>query len=382
MAVASMPVGQDVLRSIWIPDLDFLLRAIVADLQLTPSQYANAEEKYRGMARWLEAPESPLRRFGPIRIYPQGSMALRTTVRPIRYMEYDLDAVCQLGPTSLSPMELFELLYRRLQANPDYEGLLERMKRCIRLNYDGNFHLDVIPAEPDPSRNAPCILVPDRKLRDWWPSNPKGLIAWFEGQAAQSREVAKRVEPIPPPEDASEKSVLATAVQVIKRRRDWRFRGDDDAPRSIVLTTLAGLSYRGENTVVEAVYKILLAVSAAVRTAAPRRLEVVNPTNPAERFTDAFTDASYRAFTDFVDSFLEETTALLQLTGGIPAWRDALSKMFGDGSAKRAVMLYGEKLQAVRGAADLRFGPAAGLAIVAPRPDAVRPIRPHNFYGS
>src|SRR5687768_7098072 len=120
-------------------DLDFLLAKITEDLQLTPPQYKNAVEKYGAVANWLRAPGSALAALAPD-LYPQGSMALRTTLRPRGRVEYDLDIVCQTRPTSLSAMQLYDLLFRRLYESGHYRPILEKLKRCVRLNYAGDFH--------------------------------------------------------------------------------------------------------------------------------------------------------------------------------------------------------------------------------------------------
>jgi hypothetical protein len=56
---------------------------------------------------------------------------------------------------------------------------LERLKRCLRLNYAGAFHLDILPACPNDRLGGGAILVPDRKLECWKDSNPKGFAEWF-----------------------------------------------------------------------------------------------------------------------------------------------------------------------------------------------------------
>ncbi|CAN5651536.1 hypothetical protein BH20ACI3_BH20ACI3_28170 [soil metagenome] len=106
--------------------------------------------------------------------------------------------------------------------------------------------MDILPACPDPEAGGTCILVPDREARSWKASNPKGHAAWFEAQAQVTAHTIKRyVEPVPTQEDADEKPPLKLATQLLKRRRDIMFLDDwDNAPISIVLTTLAAQHYR------------------------------------------------------------------------------------------------------------------------------------------
>src|SRR5271167_4992069 len=75
--------------------LDRHLERLCIILQLTSTQYKDAESKYQAVGKWLSAPGSPLFICAP-EIYPQGSMLLGTTIRPWRGEEFDLDLVCQL----------------------------------------------------------------------------------------------------------------------------------------------------------------------------------------------------------------------------------------------------------------------------------------------
>ena len=154
-------------RSRPLLDLDDLLEEICLVLQLTPALYENARTKYEAIAAWLTAPGSKLLPYAPL-IFPQGSFRIQTTVRPWRYDEYDLDLVCQLAiPLGLQvdPMWVYGLVEERLAANETYRTRLERYKRCLRIVYAGDFHLDITPARPDPSGVPNHLVVPDRKLK-------------------------------------------------------------------------------------------------------------------------------------------------------------------------------------------------------------------------
>jgi hypothetical protein len=358
-------------------DLDFLLTKITEDLQLTPTQYDNAVEKYGAVAKWVQAPNSALAYLAPD-IYPQGSMALRTTLRPRGRVEYDLDLVCEMKPTSLSAMELYELLYSRLYDSPHYRPIIEKLNRCVRLNYAGDFHLDVIPARPDGGRQ-PSIYVPDRTLRDWTPSNPRGFIAWFETRARQA-EVLRGVTPLPSPLSPGQRSTLAVAVQLIKRRRDIMFDGDGKSPRSILLTTLAGHAYVGEEHVAVATFKIMRGIDALIQAAAPRRIDVRNPTNNDESFTESFDDVSYRAFCRFVSTFAQEMASLVEVRGGFPALQRELATMFGETPVFAALRALAETASARR-PDGLRFGAGGGLSIVGNAHETPLTVPRNSFFG-
>ncbi len=197
--------------------LDDLLALTCEELQLPPSWHEAADEHYQAVCAWLEADDSPLRWLHPA-MYPQGSFRIGTTVRPIGREEFDLDFVCELslGPSKHDPIAVLNGIERRLAANEMYRPMLKRLKRCVRLVYASQFHMDILPARPESPPNGTRILVPDRKLSTWLPSNPKGYAAWFESRGALGLvALARKVEPIPDQQPASDKTPLQRAVQLL-----------------------------------------------------------------------------------------------------------------------------------------------------------------------
>jgi hypothetical protein len=364
--------------------LDFLLAEVAKALQLTPSQYNLAAQHYGAMADWLGASASPLSRFRP-HIYPQGSMALETTVKPRTQEEFDLDLVCQMLRTGMTAMEVYNAVYDRLRANEVYAAMIERKNRCVRLNYGHDFHLDIIPAEPDELHGGTSIQVPDRELRCWMPSNPKGYIAWFTHRTQMSiTELRKRVDPLPRPTPADEKPALTIAVQLVKRRRDVYFADPDLAPRSVVLTTLAAEHYQGTDHVGSALAQIVVGIRQRIDRAAPDPITVCNPTNDDENFCDSFEGAGrYDAFNRFIRQLERDVQAILA-TDGIPELQVLLSRLFGEEPVTKAIRSYGEQLRAQRDLGTLKFTGAGvgGLSIVERSGDMARPVpRNTNFGG-
>lgn len=350
------------------PELDQLLADICDALQLTATQYRNAEEKYINVGKWLSASDSPLARLHP-RIYAQGSMALQTTVRPWNDEDcYDLDLVLEMDPTSDNPMSLYRAVERRLRDSHHYRDILKPKKRCLCLNFTGDgyaFHMDILPARPDEKRGGTCIEIPDRQTpTEWQPSDPTGYRNWFDRTAEHQAVLLaeRKQEPLPNNDPAYAKAVLKRAVQLMKRRRDLMIQDADLAPRSVVLTTLAGMHYRGERDVVSALATILRGIKLEILTARPNRIVVCNPTNPDERFCESFkTDAQYSAFTRFVDEFLAEVSELTALNG-LTKLEPVLTKMFGERMTKRALLEYGNRISAARDRGEVRTGSVSGKA--------------------
>lgn len=360
-------------------DLDYLLAEVARALQLTPEQYALAVKHYIAVGEWLAAPDSPIARYRPW-IYAQGSMALETTVRPRSHEEYDLDLVCQMLTTGLSAMDVYRLVYNRLDAHGVYRKMLEPMNRCARLTYEHDFHLDIIAAEPDAERGGTAILVPDRELKERTPSNPLGFVGWFTARSrVPLKELRAKVDPVPQPTPSDEKPALTIAVQLMKRRRDM-VCDEETAPRSIVLTTMAGEYYSGTDCVFTAMTEIVAGIQRRIVAAHPGRITVCNPTNDGEEFCESFEGPGrYQEFKRFITQ-LERDLARIGAARG-PELYTILEETFGEEPVKKAVKSYGERHKAKRDTGTLPFSSAGGLSIVAPVSGITHVAPPHRYYG-
>lgn len=245
-----------------LPDGDFrrrreiftILDKLGNDLDISDTQYDRARQSYGAVADWLSKSSDPL--LASVLVYLQGSTALGTAVKPIGDREFDIDLICLCaGVTSgVSPAELKAAVGNRLKEHATYAKILEEKKRCWRLNYQGDFHLDLSPTIANPHCMNNGELVPDRSLKRWHPTNPRAYKALFERRALlkptfvpatialQKRDEAK-VEPFPAHETV--KGLLRRIVQLLKRHRDIYYENstEDVAPISVIITTLAMQAY-------------------------------------------------------------------------------------------------------------------------------------------
>lgn len=174
--------------------LDALLELVCQRIQLTETQDTAAREHYDAVSDWLARDGSPLQLLDPY-IYPQGSQRLQTTTKPVRQTEFDLDAICRLDVrTKCHPGAVYRLLWDRLWENKVYRKIMVQMPRCVRLEYSGDFHLDIAPAIPDLWHGGDCILVPDLDANlafdhpendRWKLTCPQGYAKWFQNRCVQ-----------------------------------------------------------------------------------------------------------------------------------------------------------------------------------------------------
>src|SRR5437016_4851979 len=71
-----------------------VLELACQELDLTPTQYAQANERYKNAGDWIATSDDP--RLRSAVIYSQGSIALETAIRPLEGEEFDVDSVDHL----------------------------------------------------------------------------------------------------------------------------------------------------------------------------------------------------------------------------------------------------------------------------------------------
>lgn len=282
------------------------------ELSIPPSLYDEVEQRYERITDHLERNGGAVAHLEPS-IYTQGSFQLGTVVRPINKEGYDLDFVCELqacAKTDQAQKELKHLIGDEVKAYAKQYGMKtpKEKPRCWHLEYrdDVTFHMDIIPAVPEDEvtkaalrqRVEPCYspLVDTAvaitcinddnyavRTGDCPKSNPKGYAEWFRDQASRgyADEVQlRKAEAIP---SYRWQAPLQTAVQILKRHRDVEFGDDEDAPISIIITTLAAHAYDREDNLRDALVGIVNRLPSFAGDPTPR---VENPVNFDENFAD------------------------------------------------------------------------------------------------
>ena len=367
--------------------LDDLLQRVGYKLQISNTQRQLAEDRYHAVANWL-SDDQDLSESGDIQIYAQGSLRIGTTVRPLSRQEYDLDLVCEINKDwrGEDPVNLLNSIEKRLRDNKMYAPMVERKNRCIRLNYANEFHLDILPAHPADNTPGTNLKVPDRKAEWWKDSNPKGYAEWFESRSRQYTEYMAKagIEPLPDDEFVERKSPLKRAVQLIKRHRDIYFeKRPDDAPISIVLTTLAGTLYSGQTSVGDTITFVLK----GIQNLLPKdgsRLVVLNPSNLAEDLSERWIGQPelYQSFVKFIWDFIKEWERLQNLQG-IHNIAEALKAFFGENVITEAVKDQTAYLEKVRRSNQLAITDKTGMLTAATSAiPQITTVKRNTFYGA
>ena len=297
-------------------ELNHILKDLGDELDVPPSKYEDAKNRYEAVGAWLNEDDSEIAIYRP-EIYPQGSFALGTAVRPLDDEDYDVDSVCllQINRNRITQRHLKQLVGNRLNAHKTYARMIdpkEGGRRCWTLKYadDSKFHLDILPAIPDEydwliamgvpeelAKHAICIT--DKETwntdRDWPRSNPNGYVDWFKGcmriileERRRSIALEKRADVSQIP-DYEIKTPLQRVIQLLKRHRDMMYNDDDDKPISIIITTLAAQAYNNEDDILDALLNIVPGMRSGIENR-NGTLWVLNPVNPQENFADKWAE--------------------------------------------------------------------------------------------
>lgn len=308
-----------------------LLEKLVELLELPPSAYEKAKERYEDIGEYLGRDQSGCHANDP-HIFPQGSFRLGTAIRPLdEREEYDLDLACNLSRgiscNTYSQADLKSLIGGEIKSYRTARGIKAPVKekhRCWRLEYEDHlsFHIDIVPCIPaedirrkllldsilkagldrtisaDVSQYAVSITDDRhpqyRKISDSWNiSNPEGYARWFESRMRQGSttllEKKAQIDDLP---IYARKTPLQRSIQLLKRHRDQMFKNDSDIkPISVIITTLAGRGYAGETTIDTALSRILTELSHFAESGSS---VVANPVNPEENFADRWTMPEYK----------------------------------------------------------------------------------------
>jgi hypothetical protein len=308
--------------------------------------------------------------------------------------EFDLDAICRLDVrTACHPGAIYRLLWERLWENKAYRKIMKRMPRCVRLEYSGDFHLDIAPAIPDLEHGGDCILVPDLDANlaldhpendRWKVANPRGYAVWFEDRCVARLTMNEtyaraQVDPVPDHEPIHAKPALKRGVQLFKRWRDVEYQGRQRlSPPSIILTTLSGHFYRGQVLCTDALSVILESI--VQLTQANETICLTNPAHATENICEKW-DNCPEAYDDFVaavEEFHRRWLRLLQMRG-LEEIEAELESLFGEAPTKWAIKeLTRRRIVVPR--EDRRLQVQAGTGMLGIGLGSL-PVRPNTFFG-
>lgn len=349
----------------------FLLRA-AREISLSEVQYDKIDDRYSQLQKILSASENPL--LSEAHIFVQGSMRLKTTIKPVSDAPEDLDTIDADAIVWLphaqgaEAHEVLEVIEERFKEGSRVQEDIKQLRRGIRIVYaDENpgFHIDVTPARAvngNAEGNGEGRLeVPDR-VTGWKASSPIPYSNWL--QAASTQEIslesfvavakshrtfdAATQDPLPDYQDYVDQDPLRATIKLLKRHRDeWaiRTKNEENRPISAVITTLATHAYL--DVVKESKSKPLRPLDAILEIVRrmPHHIKyrggdclVCNPEDNGENFAEKWNrpreGQSYRqAFFDWHKSASASVSLGLESFDSADSFAKSVKENFGIGPA-------------------------------------------------
>lgn len=367
--------------------LSFIDR-LIAEIELSPTQFTQAQQSYEGVTSVLQKEGSPIRVFNPYNC-SQGSMRIGTTVRPPAQEEHDLDVLCWLNVSGAiyTPHEIYELVWETLGTDGTYRGMRERWRRCIRINYARQFHLDITPAIPDWVKKSGSLYIPDREQKIWCSTHPIGFAdEWFtpiskrlptiieHALLGNVRSFNASVEPLPD-HGAFDKTPLQRTVQLVKYDRDRHYAEDaKHRPSSILLTTLTALAYANElpraaSSLLEFIIRVMERIPDGIVIHTTKEgypiYEVANPVNHDENFAEKWTSEHYRRFMEWHTKVMNWIRSTSSLEGrGADVLLGRMSERFGTDRVARTAKALGQQVRELHEQKQSRVSPAGYVGSV------------------
>ena len=255
------------------------------------------------------------------KIERQGSYALRTVIRPVRDgQDYDADLLLYMEyDKSKKPHEYIDEVYECFKDSGTYKDLVHKRTRCVKLEYKGEIHLDIVP----------CITKPDgkqyicnNKTQEFEITDGTGFREWFNGKSSITN------------------GNLRKATRLLKFLRDHK--GNFKA-KSILLTTLIGRTVKGKDDAddFKNVPDALKTVSNRINDFLqenPLRPEIFNPALPEEEFTRDWSQKNYENFREMFDIYnrrIDEAHAATEHNDSVDKWRKVFGDSFGEKKDER-----------------------------------------------
>lgn len=401
---------------------EILLAGTAIRIELPPSLHQLAVDRYEAIRKHIERPDSPL--HDRVRIfYPQGSMAIRATIKSRKRSEgFDIDIVAELIlPLSMTPAQVLDLLFEAINGptGSRYNGMVERQTRCVTVYYADGMHLDVTPTilvnEHDPRLSCLHHAKPEepptkheRRLMnsysfcEWFnvltPADIRFAQAYAKRAAAFDQRVIRAdadVKPVPAHSTIEGgKSATVVALQLLKRNRNLRYEKRKGArlPPSVMMAKIAAETSAPGASIAGALEAIAGTIQSALETAEreARLVDVRNPRCHDEQFTDRWPENrdAQRLYIEDLKQLRMQLAALMSERLMLDEKRSLLVAMFGEGPAQSTVDEYAASIGKSIQSGDRLVSPIGrvvpGTAAAAPfilKSGPAQP-RPHTFYGT
>lgn len=368
-----------------------ILESLGENLDISETQFKAAVTSYKTVGEWLSKDDSELADYAP-QVKPQGSFILGTMIQPITDEDdLDIDLVCELTKKkeSWTQYDLKQIVGNQLKAHKRFDDLLDdEGRRCWTLKYRQDsenlkerYHMDILPSITSEgyetilnesykrafsitnvdelgisiTDNESLNYKTSKRTEEWLKSNPFGYAQWFFDRAqVDSLKMFSLHEAVQEvPVFQKEKLPLQRIVQILKRHRDMMYKDrkdKKDKPISIIITTLASLSYNKEINILDALENVINSMHLYIKDRNPITGKevryIANPVNPSENFADKWEEFPEREkrFYEWLEELRKDFRNIISQAGkGLHFINESMSKPFGESLVKSSFNSYGIK---------------------------------------
>ncbi|MEM9520800.1 MAG: cyclic GMP-AMP synthase DncV-like nucleotidyltransferase [Actinomycetota bacterium] len=208
---------------------------------------------------------------------PAGSWAHETIIKPVdTHDEFDADLLVEVvHQDEWEAREYIEKLYQDLRSSGTYRDKVSRKTRCVRVNYAGDFHVDLVPYMDRWGKTYITNRSEPLDTGRFEVSYPDRFNEWVDRK------------------DRACRGHFRAVVQLLKYLRDHK---NTFTCKSIILTTLAGdatsdvaagLSPERYESLPHAFVSVLEDLAASLPVAMPA---VLDPAGSGDNFSDRYSD--------------------------------------------------------------------------------------------
>lgn len=249
-------------------------------------------------------------------LVPQGSFAHGTIIKPVGNKDFDADVLVPLDEVDgWDAKDYVQKLYEAFGRSSTYKSMRSRGKRCVKIDYAGDFHVDVVPFV---TRGSSTYVT--NRISDWFElAAPDDFTEWLEGKNRITN------------------GNLIKVIRLLKYLRDHKTRYT--IPSVTLTAALAHHVSETTKTLDPDAYKNVantlrtLSEELAVQIAGhPYTAPYIRDPGTGQDLTDRWKDENYRTFCLVFTSYaakIGEACDESDYTKAVKIWRDLFGGDFG-----------------------------------------------------
>lgn len=257
-------------------------------------------------------------------VVPQGSFGHGTIIKPVGTKEFDADILVPMNEVpEWSAAEYIQHLYEAFGRSATYKSMRSRKKRCVTIDYTGDFHVDVVPFVT----RFGATYVANRATDRFELAAPEDFTEWFEGK------------------NRTTNGNLVRVVRLLKYLRDHKTRY---TVPSVTLTAALGhlVSESAKLFDPDAYKNVANTLQTLARALAnqvensPGRPPFISDPGTGQNLAERWQDDNYQTFRDRFTTYadwIDEAADENDYDNALKAWRRLFGDDFGADAGKASL---------------------------------------------